>query len=155
MSDPQKPAIDDPVWPQTQDQLTDDAGSNISSLQAAFTRLLEEEGIPVDTGPNELLNTLYLPMASWLAARQQNSPLVVGINGAQGSGKSTLTKILSMLLSQGFDKNVVSISIDDLYLTRAERQQLAEDIHPLFLTRGVPGTHDVELGKSILMQLHS
>ena len=40
---------------------------------------------------------------------------------------------------------VAEISLDDFYKTQAERQQLAKHIHPLLSTRGVPGTHDVEL----------
>jgi D-glycerate 3-kinase len=47
----------------------------------------------------------------------------------------------------------VTLSLDDLYLTRAERQAAAADIHPLFATRGVPGTHDVPLGMAVLDRL--
>jgi D-glycerate 3-kinase len=77
----------------------------------------------------------------------------VGINGSQGSGKSTLSKILHLLLSRGFDKRVVVISIDDLYLSRSERLHLAAKVHPLLATRGVPGTHDTQLARQILTRL--
>lgn len=71
--------------------------------------------------------------------------LVVGISGAQGSGKTTLVGALAQALeAEGFA--VARLSLDDLYLTRAERQELAREVHPLFATRGVPGTHDVALG---------
>ncbi len=86
-------------------------------------------------------------------AKSKNKTLIVGINGAQGSGKSTLCKLLQQILQDDFQQHVVVISIDDLYKTKAERQQMAQDIHPLFLTRGVPGTHDVQLGTKILNQL--
>jgi D-glycerate 3-kinase len=69
----------------------------------------------------------------------------IGICGAQGSGKSTLAAALAEQLSlRGM--RVAALSLDDLYLTRAERQTLAHEVHPLFATRGVPGTHDVGLG---------
>ncbi len=45
------------------------------------------------------------------------------------------------------------LSLDDLYLTRAERAALARDIHPLLATRGPPGTHDVALGAELLTRL--
>lgn len=87
--------------------------------------------------------------------KHQNSArktIVVGINGCQGSGKTTLADYLCMCLE---DKGLkaISISIDDFYLTRQERQKLAVDVHPLFLTRGVPGTHDLELAMETLQQL--
>jgi D-glycerate 3-kinase len=45
---------------------------------------------------------------------------------------------------------VAQLSLDDLYLRRGEREQLAAAVHPLLATRGVPGTHDVELGEAVL-----
>lgn len=79
-------------------------------------------------------------------------PLVVGIAGAQGSGKSTLVAHLAALLeTRGVP--VATLSLDDLYLSRADRQRLAAEIHPLFATRGVPGTHDVALGLATIAAL--
>ena len=80
---------------------------------------------------------------------------MLGINGAQGTGKSTLAHLLRDYLKSDFDKNVVVLSIDDIYLTRAERAALAEDVHPLLQTRGVPGTHDVALGIAVIEELGS
>ncbi|MET0292391.1 MAG: kinase, partial [Steroidobacteraceae bacterium] len=79
-------------------------------------------------------------------------PLVVGICGAQGSGKSTLTAALSAQLGAA-GLRVAGLSLDDLYLTRAERQRLSRTVHPLLATRGVPGTHDVALGTSTFARL--
>lgn len=78
--------------------------------------------------------------------------LVVGINGCQGSGKTTLADYLCTCL-QNRGLKAVAISIDDFYLTRKQRQQLATDVHPLLSTRGVPGTHDLELALDTLQQL--
>lgn len=103
----------------------------------------------------QVLSTDYLdqalrwfdPVAAQLAAHCSGAgrPLVVGINGAQGSGKTTLSDYLCQWLVQEAGLRALSLSIDDVYLTRSERQQLAATVHPLFSTRGVPGTHDIPL----------
>jgi len=80
------------------------------------------------------------------AARR--TPLIVGINGAQGSGKTTLCHFLEVLLGQR-GLRAVTLSLDDLHLTHAERLQLAAEVHPLFATRGPPGTHAIALAFAI------
>lgn len=80
--------------------------------------------------------------------------LILGICGAQGSGKSTLAAALAAEMA-GRDVATACLSLDDLYLGRAERAQLARDIHPLFRTRGVPGTHDVALGLRLIRELRA
>jgi D-glycerate 3-kinase len=77
-------------------------------------------------------------------------PVIVGINGAQGSGKSTLALFLSHWLRRETGDATACLSIDDIYLTKAERQALSHTLHPLFATRGVPGTHDTALGRDVL-----
>lgn len=70
-------------------------------------------------------------------------PAVIGISGAQGSGKSTLAaELVAQLKRQGI--KAAAVSLDDYYLSKALRQQLAQDIHPLLAQRGVPGTHAIE-----------
>jgi D-glycerate 3-kinase len=82
-------------------------------------------------------------------AQGARRPLVLGLCGAQGSGKSTLAEALAEdLASTGLDSAV--LSLDDLYLTRAERELLARQDHPLLMTRGPPGTHDTRLGMQVL-----
>lgn len=66
-------------------------------------------------------------------------PPLIAIVGAQGSGKTTLAREAAERFG------AAQISIDDVYLTRAKREAMAEDVHPLFLTRGPPGTHDLRL----------
>jgi D-glycerate 3-kinase len=86
-------------------------------------------------------------VGTWLKGAPR--PLVLGICGAQGSGKSTLAQGLeARLAAQGL--KVASLSLDDLYLGRAARAELAAELHPLFATRGVPGTHDVVRGLSVI-----
>ncbi len=93
----------------------------------------------------------YRALADWLAGRASPaSTAIIGINGAQGSGKSTLARALVDELARSHDLRAGILSLDDCYLGHAERQQLAVEVHPLLTTRGVPGTHDVELGRSLL-----
>ncbi len=78
--------------------------------------------------------------------------LVAGLCGAQGSGKSTLARALAERAgAEGIAAAV--LSLDDLYHTRAEREELGRKVHPLLRTRGVPGTHDVALGLATLAAL--
>lgn len=95
------------------------------------------------------------PLAIRVARQQKalNRTLVVGIAGAQGSGKTTISRLLKVLLSEVIDLPTVELSIDDLYYGRSERKRLSQEIHPLFRTRGVPGTHDVALGLRTLRAL--
>ena len=79
----------------------------------------------------------------------QSSVLVVGLCGAQGSGKSYVTRQAATRLT-ALGHACATLSLDDLYLTHAERAALAHEVHPLLATRGPPGTHDVNLGLSIL-----
>lgn len=77
---------------------------------------------------------------------------VLGLCGSQGSGKSTLAgALLAVCAERGIAAAV--LSLDDLYLTRATRLELAAEVHPLLTTRGVPGTHDVALGLDVLAAL--
>lgn len=101
------------------------------------------------------LTRIYLPLAATLqcASRKQPGTLLVGINGAQGSGKSTICQFLEAILAAGFGLRCATLSIDDLYLTRTERQDLAKSVHPLFSTRGVPGTHDINFGLKLINAL--
>jgi D-glycerate 3-kinase len=79
--------------------------------------------------------------------------VVLGICGPQGSGKSTMARVLAEVLRDCGGLSVATLSLDDLYLSRAARAQLARERHPLLSTRGVPGTHDVELGIRVLSHL--
>lgn len=74
----------------------------------------------------------------------------VAVSGGQGSGKSTLAELL-VAASESLGRHAICASLDDFYLTRSERRRLAEKVHPLFATRGVPGTHDVVLCRRTLV----
>ena len=76
-------------------------------------------------------------------------PLILGICGSQGSGKSFVSESLKRSLEQQ-GLRVALLSLDDLYLPKSQRSMLAEKVHPLFATRGVPGTHDIGLGLRVI-----
>jgi D-glycerate 3-kinase len=114
------------------------------SWLAAFLR---EEGLP--EGFAAEVEVLHAPLAARIAAVAMGPAFVVGICGPQGSGKTTTVRVVAALLeAQGL--TVATLSLDDLYLPRADRGALARDVHPLLRTRGVPGTHDVALGLAVL-----
>ncbi len=99
-------------------------------------------------------NAIY-PISCKINERHNNhdGALVVGVNGGQGSGKSTLSLFLKIILEDIFDKRTTIISIDDLYKTRSEREDMSKNTHKMFMTRGVPGTHDVNLGIKTIKDL--
>ena len=82
----------------------------------------------------------------------QNQPLIIGINGCQGSGKSTLAHYVRTILDEKHHIGAEVLSIDDFYLSRQQRQHLANTVHPLLFTRGVPGTHDIGLLIDVIKQ---
>lgn len=101
----------------------------------------------------ETARTICGPLAGAIAARAAVRPgLVVGVCGPQASGKSTLSAVTRRLLDDRGLK-VALFSLDDLYLTQAQRQALAREVHPLLATRGVPGTHDTALGLALIEAL--
>lgn len=97
--------------------------------------------------------SLWLPLAQQmrLARQQQDQPLIYGILGGQGTGKTTITQVLSLILAK-WHYPCIAISIDDLYKTYGDRQQLLET-QPRLIWRGPPGTHDVQTGIDVLTQL--
>lgn len=116
-------------------------------------KIIEDEHLP--TSFEEKARDYYLPLTQQIVhwASLEEEPLVVGVNGAQGTGKSTLSKVLAVALEQEFGIRVAVISIDDIYHTKSRRLELGEQIHPLLVTRGVPGTHDTNLGMHVISEL--
>jgi D-glycerate 3-kinase len=111
--------------------------------------------INLSQNPDFLLNLwrLWLPLSIELMAEQKklHRPLIQGILGGQGTGKTTLGQILQFILSK-CNSALISISLDDLYKTYLERQEL-QKADPRLIWRGPPGTHDIELGINVLDSL--
>ena len=93
------------------------------------------------------LNNFYLPISQRIYKKfiYNKKTKIIGLTGGQGSGKSTISNILKIILKEGFNLNTIIFSIDDFYKTFKERKKMAARVSPLFLTRGVPGTHDTRL----------
>ena len=124
-----------------------------TELRNQVQQLIERERLPEEF--HTFAAQFYLPLADVIADSRHNAgrPWMVGINGAQGTGKSTMAQFLQLFLEHKHHLRCASISLDDIYLTRAERTALAASVHPLLITRGVPGTHDLALGISVCKQL--
>ena len=95
----------------------------------------------------------YVPLARWLVEIAGEKPPIFGICGAQGTGKSTLAEFLAAELKGLAGWSVAVLSMDDFYLSRAERLELSRTVHPLLATRGPPGTHDCDMMADYLQRL--
>lgn len=120
--------------------------------QSNLRALLQRLGLRTDAA---FLVDCVGALAQQIAERSADATRcqIVGISGAQGTGKSTLAQLLRAVLEHGFGLRLAVVSIDDYYLTRAQRAALASGVHSLLVTRGVPGTHDVPALHAALRQL--
>ena len=126
----------------------------IKSEYLKFLKKKEVAGKPIVDKLGKL-NKFYLPLADWIFSifKKDNKTKIIGLSGGQGAGKSTITEILKFILKKKYKLNVCVFSIDDFYKTKIERKLLSKKIHHLFLTRGVPGTHDINLMIKTIKQL--
>ena len=101
------------------------------------------------------LNNFYIPICDLIYKDyiKKNKTILIGLSGGQGSGKSTIAKIIKLILNIKYNFNTISFSIDDFYKTLKSRKKMSKTVHKLFLTRGVPGTHDIKLLRKIFQKL--
>ena len=101
------------------------------------------------------LNKFYLPLSEWIYSiySKDFKTKIIGLSGGQGAGKSTITGILKLILKKKYGLNICVFSIDDFYKTKNERLRMSKKKHPLFITRGVPGTHDITLLNQTIRKL--
>ena len=123
--------------------------SDFLSVRKKYLKYLKKQeilGQPFQDKYGQLKN-YYIPICNLIYKNYltKNKVIIIGLSGSQGSGKSTITEILKIILKTKYNLNTVSFSIDDFYKTKAERNKMSKNTHPLFLTRGVPGTHDINL----------
>ncbi len=93
----------------------------------------------------KMIRDYLIPVSFWISEKCKSKPYYIGLAGGQGTGKTTISSILKIILINYFKLNVFKISIDDFYKTRKDRINLSKRIHPMLLTRGVPGTHDIKM----------
>ena len=93
-----------------------------------------------------MIKSFLIPLCFWINKKvDKKRPYFVGLAGGQGTGKTTISSLVKIILTKFFKLNVFRISIDDFYKTRKDRINLSKRVHPMLLTRGVPGTHDINM----------
>ena len=93
-----------------------------------------------------MIKSFLIPLCFWISKKaDKKRPYFVGLAGGQGTGKTTISSLIKIILTKYFKLKVFRISIDDFYKTRKERINLSKRVHPMLLTRGVPGTHDIKM----------
>jgi len=119
-----------------------------------ITDFLADEDLPEHF--RATLEHICDPLAARLARLRQarRRTVLIGLCGAQGSGKSTIASATVRLLEER-GLRAVAVSLDDFYLPKSARERLAREVHPLLAVRGPPGTHDVALAGAALDQLRA
>ena len=111
-------------------------------------KLIKSQETKTDKFKNKekMIKSFLIPLCFWISAKaEKKRPYFVGLAGGQGTGKTTISSLIRIILTKYFRLNVFRISIDDFYKTRKERINLSKRVHPMLLTRGVPGTHDINM----------
>ncbi|KAJ4364983.1 hypothetical protein N0V83_008599 [Neocucurbitaria cava] len=87
--------------------------------------------------------------------QQSSAPIILGITGLQGSGKSTWASRIVDILSSEHQLYTITISLDDLYKTHDDliAQRDKDPENKLYRTRGQPGTHDEQLAGTFFKDL--
>ncbi len=137
-----------------------DLRERLAILRRAYPALKrQKEALRIEASLLPETFELYIPLARFMAARarqiraERGRAAVFGINGGQGSGKTTINGFLQTLLGEGLGLRSAGFSIDDVYKTYDERQAMARSVHPLFAVRSVAGTHDTRLARATLESL--
>ncbi len=126
-----------------------DKFSDFFSIKKKYLRFIKSQEISGEIFKDKItqLKNFHLPVSKVIYddyCKTKNTR-IIGLSGGQGSGKSTVSKILKIILQEKYNLSVVVFSIDDFYKTLNERKKMSKRVSKLFLTRGVPGTHDTKM----------
>jgi len=123
--------------------------SSFQNVKKKYLRFLKSQEVLSEPFRDKLgqLKKFYIPIGNsiYKSFENEKTTKVIGLTGGQGSGKSTISNILKIVLKEYFNLETVIFSIDDFYKTFKDRKKMSKKISPLFLTRGVPGTHETKL----------
>ncbi len=130
---------------------------NYQKVKGRYLNFLKSQEILSEPFRDKMgqFDKFFLPLSEniFKSFARDNKTKIIGLSGGQGSGKSTISNILKIILKENFNLSTVIFSIDDFYKTLKERRNMSRKISPLFITRGVPGTHDTVLLLKILKKL--
>ena len=122
---------------------------NDISVKKKYIKFLKSQEVLSEPFRNKIqqFNQFYLPVSEIIFKKylKDKKTKIISLTGGQGSGKSTIANILKIILKEKFNLRTVLFSIDDFYKTLKSRTDMSLKVSPLFLTRGVPGTHDTTL----------
>jgi len=122
---------------------------NYKNVKKKYLKFLSTQEVMSEPFRDKIkqLNKFYLPLSKMIKDEflKKKKTKVIGLTGGQGTGKSTISNILKIILKEAYKLETVIFSIDDFYKTLREREEMSKKISSLFLTRGVPGTHDTQM----------
>ena len=132
---------------------------NYQKVKKKYLNFLSSQEIMSEPFRDKLgqLNNFYLPISKMIKDEhiKKKKTNIIGLTGGQGTGKSTISNILKIILKEAYKLETVIFSIDDFYKTLNERKRMSKKISNLFLTRGVPGTHDTKMLLKCIKKLKS
>ena len=127
----------------------EDKRLNYQKIKKNYLKFLNSQEVTSEPFRDKIeqLNKFYLPISKMIKEEftKKKKTKVIGLTGGQGAGKSTISNILKIILKDAYNLKTVIFSIDDFYKTLQERKRMSKKINNLFLTRGVPGTHDTKM----------
>jgi len=132
--------------------------SCFSKVKKDCLKFIKSQETKADKFKNKerMIKSFLIPLCFWISKKTESKrPYFVGLAGGQGTGKTTISSLIRIILTKYFKLNVFRISIDDFYKTRKERISLSKKVHPMLLTRGVPGTHDINMMLNFFRQSKS
>ena len=131
--------------------------SDFSKAKEKYLKFIKSQEVAGEPFKDKLgqLNNYYIPISEMIYKNYSKNKRtsIIGLSGGQGTGKSTISNILKIILKEKFNLDTTIFSIDDFYKTLRDRKKMSKTTSKLFLTRGVPGTHDAKMLFSCLKKL--